>query len=141
MENIHRHEMTLTQHLLDRMIASPIIQLFGPRTTQDRGGVVSFEVDHVHPHDIGTALDFDGVAIRAGHHCAQPLMGVLGVPATARISFYFYNTLEEVDIAMRALEKANAYFHKHVRHAPHCGASKPGSPLEPAPAGFKPGRG
>ena len=114
MENIHRHEMTLTQHLLDRMIESPIIQLFGPHTTQDRGGVVSFEVDHVHPHDIGTALDFDGVAIRAGHHCAQPLMSVLGVPATARISFYFYNTLEEVDAAMRALEKANAYFTKRT---------------------------
>ncbi len=112
MENIHRHETTLTRALLTRMRDDPNIILFGPRTTEDRGGVVSFEVDRIHPHDIGTALDFEGIAIRAGHHCAQPLMGVLGVPATARVSFYLYNTLEEVDTVMRALEKANAYFHK-----------------------------
>lgn len=110
MENIHRHEATLTQHLLNRMIESPIITLFGPHTTGNRGGVVSFELDRIHPHDVGTALDFEGIAIRAGHHCAQPLMGVLGVPATARASFYFYNTLEEVDALMAALEKAHSYF-------------------------------
>lgn len=110
MENIQRHEMTLTRHLLGRMIESPIITLFGPKTSESCGGVVSFEVDHIHPHDIGTALDFEGIAIRAGHHCAQPLMGVLGVPATARVSFYFYNTLEEVDALMKAIDKAYTYF-------------------------------
>lgn len=131
MENIHRHEATLTQHLLNRMIESPIITLFGPHTTGNRGGVVSFELDHIHPHDVGTALDFEGIAIRAGHHCAQPLMGVLGVSATARVSFYFYNTLEEVDVLMAALDKAHAYFHKPTkdRHAGLDPASKTGSPL------------
>lgn len=110
MENIYRHEATLTQYLLNRMIENPHVILFGPRTTDNRGGVVSFELDRIHPHDIGTALDFEGIAIRAGHHCAQPLMGILGVPATARVSFYLYNTLEEVDALMTALDKAHAYF-------------------------------
>ncbi|PIR20410.1 MAG: cysteine desulfurase [Deltaproteobacteria bacterium CG11_big_fil_rev_8_21_14_0_20_47_16] len=115
LDKIHEHEMTLTQRLLDGMAANPNVILFGPKTTENRGGVVSFELDHIHPHDIGTVLDFEGIAIRAGHHCAQPLMSVLGVPATARVSFYFYNTPEEVDMVLRALEKANAYFHRPVK--------------------------
>ncbi len=118
MDKIAQHEATLTQHLLDRMISNPNVVLFGPRTTENRGGVVSFELGNVHPHDIGTALDFEGIAIRAGHHCAQPLMGVLGVPATARVSFYFYNTIEEVDAFMVALDKAHAYFHKPTQKSP-----------------------
>ena len=75
-----------------------------------RTGFIAFNYADVHPHDLSTALDLEGIAIRAGHHCAQPLMRRLDVPATARASFYFYNTKEEIDVLARALEKTKEFF-------------------------------
>jgi cysteine desulfurase/selenocysteine lyase len=86
------------------------MRIFGPLDPAIRGGVVSFYYDDIHPHDIGTVVDQEGVAIRAGHHCCQPLMRRLGVPATARASFYVYNTPEEVDVLAHALKKAKELF-------------------------------
>jgi cysteine desulfurase/selenocysteine lyase len=76
----------------------------------NRAGAISFVMQGAHPHDIGTILDRHGIAIRAGHHCAQPLMEHLGVPATARVSFGLYNTLGEIDVLMKALEKVQEIF-------------------------------
>jgi len=73
---------------------------------EDRGGAVSFWLDDVHPHDLATIVDTDGVAVRVGHHCAQPLMRRLGAPATTRASFSVYNTIEEVDVLVAAVERA-----------------------------------
>ena len=83
------------------------IQVFGPK---DSAGILSFEMQGVHPHDIGTILDEAGVAIRAGHHCAQPLMNLLGVPATARASFYIYNDQTDADALADALDGASDIF-------------------------------
>ena len=76
----------------------------------DRGGVISFYVGDVHPHDVGTLLDADGIAVRAGHHCAQPLMRKLGVAATARASLYLYNTESEVDCLAEGITRAKSFF-------------------------------
>ena len=109
MEAIHAHEREVTAYALSRLSEIPGITLYGP-PVKLRGGVVSFNLEGVHPHDIATILDSEGVAIRAGHHCAQPLMRRLGVVATARASFYLYNTCEEVDVLVRAVEKAKQIF-------------------------------
>ena len=82
----------------------------GPGADEERSGVVSFTVEDLHPHDVGTVLDGEGVAIRAGHHCAQPLMRELGVAATARASVYLYNTTEEIDRLVDGVVKAQRFF-------------------------------
>ena len=97
LDRVHAHEQALTAHLLDVLAEVPEVVVHGPRDTVDRGGAVSFTMGDIHPHDIGTILDREGVAIRAGHHCCQPLMRRLGVPATARASVYLYTTHEEID--------------------------------------------
>src|SRR3990170_1942498 len=84
--------------------------IYGPLDPEQRGGVFSFNYADIHPHDLGTILDRQGVAVRAGHHCAMPLMRRLGVVATTRASFYVYTTKEEVDALAQALRKARAYF-------------------------------
>jgi cysteine desulfurase/selenocysteine lyase len=84
--------------------------VYGPKDVAIRGGVASFNLDEVHPHDMATILDQEGLCIRAGHHCAQPLMRVLGVAATARASFYVYNTPDEIDALIEALDKAKGWF-------------------------------
>jgi cysteine desulfurase / selenocysteine lyase len=84
--------------------------VYGSMDPERRGGVVSFYFGDIHPHDLGTVLDQEGVAIRAGHHCCQPLMKWLNVPATARASFYVYNTPEEVDVLVHALKRAKELF-------------------------------
>ena len=88
----------------------PGVTIFGPLDASQRGGVISFELADIHPHDVGQVLDARGVAIRTGHHCAQPVMAALDVPATARASFYIYNTTDEVDTLASALEAASAFF-------------------------------
>jgi cysteine desulfurase/selenocysteine lyase len=93
------------------MASIPDIILYGPDASE-RGGVVSFNIPHLHPHDIGTVLDRHGVAIRSGHHCTQPLMRCLGISGTARASFYVYNTPEEVDALVEAVKAAREYFLK-----------------------------
>jgi cysteine desulfurase/selenocysteine lyase len=110
MENVREHEIELTAYALERLRQLDGIIIYGPPNPTERGGVISFNFGDLHPHDIGTVLDRHGVAIRAGHHCAQPLMRELGVSGTARASFYIYNTPEEVDVLVEALEAAREFF-------------------------------
>ena len=106
MENVRRHEVEVTTYALDRLSSVEDLMIFGPMDPEVRGGVISFNLLDVHPHDLGTILDQEGVAIRAGHHCCQPLMKWLDVSATARASFYVYNRPDEVDALVSALNKA-----------------------------------
>ena len=110
MDAIRSHEVDLTTYALDRLIDVPGVTLYGPLDPELRGGVVSFGLDGVHPHDIGQVLDGEGVAIRAGHHCAQPVMRRLDIAATARASFYLYNTREEVDALEAAVRETSDFF-------------------------------
>ena len=112
MENVRAHEVEVTGYALSRLRQMDEVTIYGPPEPADRGGVISFNYPNLHPHDVGTILDRHGVAIRAGHHCTQPLMRSLGVSGTARASFYVYNTPEEVDVLMEALSKARTFFEK-----------------------------
>ena len=109
MDAIHQAEQQLTAYALERLDAIDGLHTYGP-AVEDRGGVISFNLDGVHAHDVAAVLDQHGVAVRAGHHCCQPLMGILGAPATTRASFYLYTTTEEVDQLVDALEKCKAIF-------------------------------
>ncbi|MQF48372.1 cysteine desulfurase [SAR202 cluster bacterium AC-647-N09_OGT_505m] len=112
MENIRQHEISLTEYALNAFQELEGVKVYGPREVTRRGGIVSFYDGDVHPHDIGTMLDREGIAIRTGHHCAMPLMNRLSVPATARASFYIYNTEEEVDLLVSVLKATLRYFAK-----------------------------
>ena len=114
-EAIVAHERELIAYALRRMSALPGIRIFGPRDPAEHAGIVSFTLGDIHPHDLATVLDGEGVAIRAGHHCAQPLMRRLGVPATARASFYLYNTIDDVDRLVAGLEAALRLFGPDAR--------------------------
>ena len=114
MENVRQHEVEITDYALRRLSELGDMTIYGPRDLSQRGGVVSFNYGNLHPHDVGTILDRHGVAIRAGHHCTQPLMRQLGVSGTARASFYLYNTLEEVDVLVEALQAAREFFRDDV---------------------------
>ena len=105
---IQAHEHDLLEYAAAAVAAVDGVRLIG--TAAARVGVLSFIMDGIHPHDLGTILDHDGIAIRAGHHCAMPVMDRFGVPATARASFAFYNTKQEVDLLVRGLEKAKKVF-------------------------------
>jgi cysteine desulfurase/selenocysteine lyase len=105
MEAIHAHEHTLVSYALDQMQHVRDLTVYGPEA-DTRGGVVSFNVEGIHPHDMASILDQHGVAIRGGHHCAMPLMRVLGVNGTCRASFYLYNTADEVDALIEAIGEA-----------------------------------
>jgi cysteine desulfurase/selenocysteine lyase len=109
-DRIHAHELELTGHLLGMLEEIHGVHVYGPRTLDARGGAVSFNVSGVHAHDVGTILDREGVAVRAGHHCCQPLMKRLGVAATARASVYLYNTHEEIDALGAALGEVRRIF-------------------------------
>lgn len=106
---IHDHEVALTRYAMEALSAIGAT-IYGPQDAALRPGVVAFNLPEVHPHDMATIVDQEGVCIRAGHHCAQPLMRRLGVPATARASFYLYNTEQEVDALIGALDKAKGWF-------------------------------
>jgi cysteine desulfurase / selenocysteine lyase len=106
---VERHELALTAYTMERLSHINGLRLFGPPASE-RGGVVSFAIEGIHPHDVASLLDREGVAVRAGHHCCQPLMNVLGVPATTRASLYFYNTTADVDRLVEAVEKAKRVF-------------------------------
>ena len=110
MENIRNHELELTKYALEQMEKVPGITLYGTKEPKKRGGVVSFNFNDVHPHDVGTIVDKDGVAIRSGHHCAQVLMEKLNVAATNRASFYIYTTKEEIDALITALQNVAKVF-------------------------------
>lgn len=107
---IAAHEADLVRYGMEKLNSVPGLRMFGPENYDERLAVFSFELEGVHPHDIATVLDADGVAIRAGHHCAQPLMRRLGVPATTRASCYLYNTTDEIDRLAAGLESARALF-------------------------------
>lgn len=110
-EHVHDHEVRLTAYALNRMKTLEEVTLFGPTDLRARGGIVTFDVPGVHPHDLGTALDQEGIAIRTGHHCAMPLTrDRLGLMATARASVYVYNTEEEIDQFVATLQRAIGYF-------------------------------
>ena len=101
-----QHEHELAAYALERLAELPGIKLYGPPPDR-RAGIVSFNVEGIHPHDVAQVLDLDGVAIRAGHHCCQPLMQKLGVVATNRASFYLYTLPEEIDRLVEALHKVS----------------------------------
>ncbi|WP_456445739.1 cysteine desulfurase [Oceanithermus sp.] len=109
MENVWAHDRALLEYALERLDEVPDLHLYGPRGA-DRGGVIAFNLGRLHPHDLATALDGRGVAVRTGHHCAQPLHRRLGVAATARASFYVYNTPSDVDRLVEALLEARKFF-------------------------------
>jgi cysteine desulfurase/selenocysteine lyase len=110
MDAVHKHEQELTAYALDQLRQDSNVHIYGPLDAKNRGGVISFNYGSIHPHDIGTLLDQEGIAIRAGHHCCQPLMRDLGISGTARASFYMYNTREDVDALVKALAKAATVF-------------------------------
>ncbi|MEV4639459.1 cysteine desulfurase [Actinoplanes sp. NPDC049548] len=110
MENVHRHEQEITAYALKALADVPGVRIFGPATPEGRGGTVSFEVDGVHPHDVGQILDSLGVEVRVGHHCARPVCTRFGVPAMTRASFYLYTTTDEIDALARGLEQVRKVF-------------------------------
>ncbi|MFJ8529467.1 cysteine desulfurase SufS [Bacillus sp. NPDC094106] len=107
LDNIEKHEHELAQYALERLSEVDGVTIYGPK---HRAGLVTFNIDEVHPHDVATVLDVEGIAVRAGHHCAQPLMKWLKASSTARASFYLYNTKEEIDTFVEALTKTKEYF-------------------------------
>lgn len=110
LSNIEAHEHRLAAYALEKMSAVEGMTIFGPQDPAQRAGLVTFNIDDVHPHDVATVLDSEGIAVRAGHHCAQPLMKWLNVSATARASFYLYNTEEEIDRLVAGLVKTKEFF-------------------------------
>ncbi|GIU71149.1 MAG: cysteine desulfurase [Candidatus Nitrosocaldaceae archaeon] len=109
-ENMHEYEKELTEYALDRLSGIKGLEIYGTFDINKRGGVISFNLGDIHPHDLATILDEDGIAIRSGHHCAQPLMEKLDTAATSRASLYLYNTKEEIDALADALERARMIF-------------------------------
>ena len=110
MDNIHRHEVELTSYLLNRLSEIKDLRIIGPKTTELRGGAISFTLGDIHPHDLGQYLDNQGIAVRTGHHCAWPLTRKLGVPATTRASVYLYNTTDDLDALVVGVQGAQKYF-------------------------------
>jgi len=110
MDRIYAHERELLGYALERLTEVEGLRVYGPTTTEMRGGAVSFTLDGVHPHDVAAVLDGEGIAVRAGHHCAQPLHAHYDIPATTRASFYLYNIPEEIDRLVAALHKARTLF-------------------------------
>ena len=110
MQNIRNHEIELTEYALSKFKSLDKLTLFGPLDPLIRGGILSFHSEDIHPHDIGTFLDHEGIAIRTGHHCTMPLIRSLNIPATSRASFYIYNTKDEIDYFINTLDNAIRYF-------------------------------
>ena len=110
LENIEAHEHKLAAYAMDQLETIDGLTIYGPRDANKRCGLVTFNLDDVHPHDVATVLDMNGIAIRAGHHCAQPLMKWLKVTATARASFYMYNDEADIDALVAGLRSAKEYF-------------------------------
>lgn len=116
MDNVRAHETALTEYALDAFKElEEDVDIFGPRDPARRGAIISFHSEIVHPHDLGTFLDMDGIAVRTGHHCTMPLMRELGVIATARASCYLYNTEEEIDALVDSVKRALRYFSDGAR--------------------------
>jgi cysteine desulfurase/selenocysteine lyase len=109
MENVHAREQELTAYALDKVRAIKGVTVHGP-DANEKGGVISFEVEGAHPHDVATILDSEGICVRAGHHCCQPLMHHLDVPALARASFYVYTRISDIDALVEGIAKVQKVF-------------------------------
>lgn len=109
-DQIHQHEIELINYLMPKLQEIEGLKIYGPKDNVKRGGLIAFNIEGLHPHDVATALDMEGVAVRAGHHCAQPLLNYLETPATARASFYLYNTKADCDKLVEALKKTKEFF-------------------------------
>ena len=110
METVHQYEQELIAYAFPKLQAVEGLTIYGSEDLTQRSGVISFNLAGLHPHDVATALDYEGVAVRAGHHCAQPLLSYLGVAATVRASFYLYNTKADCDKLVEALQKTKEFF-------------------------------
>lgn len=110
MREIMEHEQELVDYILPKLLEVEGLTIFGPKDPALRTGVIAFNLDDLHPHDVATAMDMEGVAVRAGHHCAQPLLSYIGVNATARASFYLYNTKEDADRFLEAIKATKEFF-------------------------------
>ena len=110
LNEIEKHEHQMAAYAMDKMSTIEGLEIYGPADPQQRAGIVTFNLNDVHPHDVATVLDMSGIAVRAGHHCAQPLMKWLEVTATARASFYLYNSESDVDRLVEGLRSAKEYF-------------------------------
>ena len=110
MENIHAYEQELVDYVLPKLQAIDGLTVYGPEDPSQHAGVIAFNIDGLHPHDVATALDYEGVAVRAGHHCAQPLINHLGISSAARASFYIYNTKEDCDKFVEAILATKEFF-------------------------------
>ena len=110
METVHQYEQELIAYVFPKLQAVEGLTIYGSEDLAQRSGVISFNLAGLHPHDVATALDYEGVAVRAGHHCAQPLLSYLGVAATVRASFYLYNTKADCDKLIEALQKTKEFF-------------------------------
>ncbi|KLV26325.1 cysteine desulfurase [Niallia circulans] len=110
LENITEHEHKLAAYAMEKLSSINGLTIYGPHNANNRAGVITFNIEDVHPHDVATVLDAEGIAVRAGHHCAQPLMKWLNVSATARASFYLYNSEEDVDKLVEGIGKTKEYF-------------------------------
>ncbi|WP_203648795.1 cysteine desulfurase [Secundilactobacillus yichangensis] len=115
MSAVQAHEQELVNYLLPKMEAIDGVQVYGPQDPAKHTGVIAFNLENLHPHDVATALDMEGVAVRAGHHCAQPLMEYLGLTATARASLYLYNTQADADRLLVALQETKEFFNHGSR--------------------------
>ena len=112
MDNIHAYDSELAQYAMDRLKNVSGITIYGD--APERGAVISFNVEGIHAHDVAQFLDSRGIAVRAGHHCAHPIMRKLGVPSTVRASFYFYNNHREADLLAESLDECTEFFHRGV---------------------------
>lgn len=110
LDNIYEHEIELTSYALEKMQRIPDLTIYGPDDLEERGGIISFNLNKVHPHDLASIVDLDGIALRAGHHCAQPLMKFLQVDASCRLSFYLYNTKDDIDQFIDSLKRVRSWF-------------------------------
>ncbi|HEM5105120.1 TPA: cysteine desulfurase [Streptococcus suis] len=114
MDAIQAHEAELVDYVFPKLQAIPGLTIYGSQDLSKRTGVIAFNLDDLHPHDVATALDYEGVAVRAGHHCAQPLLRYLQVPATVRASFYIYNTKADCDKLVEAIIKTKEFFNGSI---------------------------
>jgi cysteine desulfurase/selenocysteine lyase len=110
MDNVWQHEQEMTAYAIERLSSLTSLKILGPKDASKKGGVISFIHDSIHPHDLGTALDQQGIAIRTGHHCAMPLVRSYDVVAAARVSFYVYNTQSEIDTLINGISETEGYF-------------------------------
>jgi cysteine desulfurase/selenocysteine lyase len=110
MDAVRKHEIEISRYALEQLGEVPGLTIYGPTDLERRGGVISFNLADIHPHDVATILDEQGVAVRAGHHCTRPLHRILEIPASTRASFYVYNTGDDVDRLLAALGEARRLF-------------------------------